>query len=195
MMVLAQIPDPTTVIDTARGYSWEAGVLAFLIVTFIIGAGTTIWKLGWYAVHKTFGNEEKGTRGILGEFVDAEKKEKEANTLALMQVASQIENQQEQCGEHVLCIKALTDSVRADQETAQEGVKRLSRLVELHESQGDIGRATKTLTASHADLQNFKQAVCQHCDMCEQVCAKEFPNSAELVARHAAEIKRIIGEA
>lgn len=188
MQLLAQIPDPSNVIDNASRYSWEAGLLAFLIIAGVMGTGFLAWKIGWYCAYKILGNEEKGTRGILGNWLDGELKWRTALT-------ERIELQQEQCGEHVNCIKALTDSVRAEASTAETSNKHLERLVVLHEAQGDIGKATKTITASHDDIQRGKQAFCQACTMFREVSAKEFPNSADRVAFHCDEIERIIGEA
>lgn len=210
MQLLGQIPDPSNVIDTASRYSWEAGLLAFLVVAGACGLAYAGHKIIWFAVYKILGNEEKQTRGILGEWVDVEKAEKKANTDTLKCMAERLEKQTEVCSAHVDTVKVLGDTLAQQTEAARsaqksaaeaaaavaEGNKHLAHLVELHEKPGaTIHQATVKIGTTADDMTRMKAAARRACTMCRTVAAKECPNSAAEVDKHCDEIERIIGEA
>jgi hypothetical protein len=172
MMLLAQIPSPDEVISNASKYSWEAGVLAFVIITFICGVGFAFWKFGWYMVYKVFGNDEKGTRGTLGEWVDVEKKHREVQTETLQRVSERLDAQTKVCIVHGDTVKAVVDS--------------LGHIDEVLDGRTEIVEETHTTTMQ------LKACLFHLCDLCASFVQKEFPNSASDVNGYLLAIKRTV---
>jgi hypothetical protein len=203
------MPDPTNVIDTATHYSWEAGLLAFLIITGIFGCGFLVWKLGWYVIYALCGNTEKGTRGILGDWFEADKRDKEANTTALKLVSERLELQAEVCHAHVDTVKTLGESLSqqiAAAQKAQEAATLAQHAAkhaadQMAEGNKALDAIDKTLRSRAEVLLRTAEGVDQlkaclfgMCDVCQSIVAKEFPSSAGEVSAYLMAIKKKVND-
>jgi hypothetical protein len=202
MLVLAQIPDPTNVIDTASRYSWEAGLLAFLVVVSVLGLGYAAWKITWYVVYAVIGNESKGTLGLAGRWVAGELEWRSVLTKQLGVQTDRLELQTEACTLHIDTVKAMGDSLAAQIEAAKLARDAASLAAEsaaagnasLKHIDDVLNGRTDVIHRTAEGVQQLKACVFHLCDTCQMFVAKEFPASAGEVSAYLLAAKKKIND-
>jgi hypothetical protein len=177
---------------------WDFKELVNLGVPMVIlGAiGYALWKFGWYSVHRIFGDDTKGTKGLAGEWVDHE--------LAWrVGLTERLEKQTSACEMHIETVKVMGDTLSQQMDAARLA-KEAASLAAIAAAEGNKSLAhidgvltgrTEVLASTCEGVKKLQQVACAHCDMLCKLAEAEMPNSAELVNDHCKEIKRIIGEA
>lgn len=189
-ILLSQIPGVDQAVESASRVGWEA----VMLVVVICAIGFAAWKLMWATWHKLFGNDDKGTPGLVGDWVAEEKRWRTGLT-------ERLESQASQCGLHNETVKGLTN-ILAEQKTVSlasekslaESNVHLAKLVELHDPRGSIGMAAQQISSNSSSLNDLKAAGCHLCDLLEDIAAKEIPNSAPAVVLHCTRIRELIGK-
>ena len=171
-------------------------MLANLGVPLLILAavGWALWKIVVYLGRKLFGTDEKP--GYIGQVVADFRAFLETLVARLELIMSGQQTQQTICERHADLMESVSVSLAESSLSQQASVVALLRLVEIHEQpQGVVMQATHHLTEMRQDIDRGKQALRLYCQICREVSAREFPNSAAEVARHCDEIEKTINEA
>jgi hypothetical protein len=204
MMRFAQI-DPTEVVSEATRYSWEAGLLCLVIVAL----GIASWRITWYVIHRVFGDETKGSRGLAGEFVDGQKVWQTELTRQLATQTERLEQQTVACTAHVVTVQTMGESlarqIAAAQlaqdaaQTAQEAARfAAEQMVEGNRSLAKIDETlmgrTEMLQDTALGVKQLKGCLFHLCDVCQNVVGREFPNSMADVSGYLLAIKKTIND-
>jgi hypothetical protein len=161
----------------------------------LAGVAVAVWKFGWYAVHKVFGDEGKGTRGLAGDWV--------ANEMEWRgKLTERLQSQTAACEGHIQTVKALGDSLAqqidaanlakeaasAAAQAAAEGNQSLAHIDEVLCGRTDLIKHT-------ADgVQDLRGCMFHMCDVMQAFVAKEFPNSVGDVSAYLLAIKKRVND-
>jgi hypothetical protein len=192
------VPQQETVIMP----DWPSIVNFGVPMVILSAVGVALWKLGWYVVFKVFGNEVKGTRGIVGEWVDVEKKEKEANTEALKKVSERLDAQTQVCLVHGATVRDVSETLKIQMSTAKaaheaalvaaqqatEGNASLNHIDEV------LSGRTDAIQHTAEGMQALKACAFHLCDLCQAFVAREFPNSVADVSGYLNAIKKKVND-
>jgi hypothetical protein len=163
------------------------GLAAFLLGIFMLGG----WK-GLTVLYQRFFAKDGLAEQWLHETKDFHGKL--ATRLEL--IGTQQKEQHEMCNRHADLMETVGDSMAEGVKVQTAAVRQLERLVEIHEAPtGSVLQATQQISEMKHDIERGRKALRHACEMCRRVSEKEFPNSAAEVAKHCAEIERVIGEA
>lgn len=169
----------------------------------LAAVGVALWKFGWYTVHKIFGNEAKGTRGLAGQWVDGEMEWRGELTKQIKTQTERLEKQTEACSLHVETVAAMGESL-AQQIKAAEKAQEASAMAAQAAAQSNQSLAhidevlsgrTDLITQTAEGVQDLRGCFFHLCDIMQAFVAKEFPSSVSEVSAYLLAIKKRVNDA
>jgi len=174
---------------------WTEIINFGLPMVILAAIGVALWKFGWYTIHKVFGDEGKGTRGLAGEWVAGEMDWR-------TKLTERLEKQTNACEGHIETVRAMGDSLAMQIKSAELAKEAASAAAEaavessksLHHIDEMLVGRTDVIKHTAEGVAELKSCAFHICDMCQLFVSREFPNSAAEVGEYLAKIKQRVGD-